>query len=186
MATSKQSYKINVKHPVYAVMTSDDTSATVYGAVKKFGEAQQVTLTPSVSTGNLYGNGSKVDSAVKMTGITVAYKATKIPIEVKADLYNYTMTSGVMDVTSVQPNYIAFGYEVEQTSGDSEYVWLLKGRPQPITEDVTQSEDNITYSTDTINIEFVERLSDNVLYKFADAANADFTGASTWFDAVPV
>jgi len=183
--TTAQSYKINIKHPVYALLTADASTGTTYGSVKTFGEAQQVTVTPAVATGNLYGNGSKVDASVKLTGLTVSYKATKIPIETLADIYNYDVTSGVMSVSSKVPNYIAFGYEVEQTTGKSEYVWLLKGRPQPITEDVTQSQDNITYSTDTISIEFVERLSDNLFEKFADANNDDFTGASTWFNAVP-
>ena len=86
-----------------------------------------------------------------------------------------------------QAKYIALGYEVEQTSGDSEYVWLLKGRPQALNADVSQSEANITYSTDQMTIDFVKRVSDDMLQYFADAANADFTQsqAEKWFTTGP-
>lgn len=185
MGTSKKSYKINIKHPVYAVLLTDDSTGATYGDIKEFGEAQKVTVTPNTATGSLYGNGSKVDASAKMTSMTVEYETTKIPIETIAAIYNQDLTSGVMTTKSTNSNYIAFGYEVEQTTGDSEYVWLLKGRPQPLGEEVDQSTDNITYSTDKITIEFVARTYDDAFRKFADAANSDFTGASTWFDAVP-
>lgn len=188
MSISEQSYKINVKHPVYCIMTADTSSGTTYGPVKTFSEAQEVQLTPSVSSGQLYGNGAKVDSSSVLTGITASYSATKIPIEVQADLYNYTVTDGVVQVEAGKTaNYIAFGYEVEQSNGKSEYVWLLKGRPKAMNSDVRQSEDNITYSTDTIEIEFVKRVSDNMLKFYADESNPDFTAeqATKWFDEGP-
>lgn len=185
MSVSKKAYKINIKHPVYAILLTDDSTGATYGDIKEFGEAQKVTLTPNTATGSLYGNGNKVDASAKMTSMTVEYDTTKIPIEVIADIYKQDLTDGVMTSKSTNANYIAFGYEVEQTTGDSEYVWLLKGRPQPLGEEVSQSEDNITYSTDKITIEFVARTYDEAFRKFADAANPDFTGADTWFDAVP-
>jgi len=188
MSTSEQAYKINVKHPVYCVMLTDTSAGTTYDTVKTFGEAQQIQLTPSVSSGQLYGNGAKVDSSSVLTGITVSYQATKIPVEVQADLYNYTVTNGVIQIEAGKTaNYIAFGYEIEQSDGKSEYVWLLKGRPKPMNETLTQSEDNITYSTDTIEIEFVKRISDDNLKWFADASNPDFvsTQAAKWFTSGP-
>lgn len=188
MSTSEQAYKINVKHPVYAVMLTDTEAGTTYGDVKTFGEAQQIQMTPSVSSGQLYGNGAKVDSSSVLTGITVSYQATKIPVEVQAELYNYTVTNGVIQIEAGKTaNYIAFGYEIEQSNGKSEYVWLLKGRPKPMNETLTQSEDNITYSTDTIEIEFVKRVSDDMLKYFADLSNPDFvkTQADKWFTTAP-
>ena len=186
--TSKRSYKINVKKPVYCKLTSDTLSGVSYGSVVSLGEAMQIQLTAVSSSGQLYGDGSIVDSSSKLVGLTVVFDATKIPIEVVADIYNQTYTDGVLqEKAGEQANYIALGYEVEQTTGDSEYVWLLKGRPQPLNENVQQSEANITYSTDQMTIDFVRRIYDDMLRYKADAANADFTAAqaAAWFSAGP-
>ena len=188
MATSKRSYKINIKKPVYCEVLTDTTDGTTYGSVKSLGEAMQVQMTAVSSSGQLYGDGSIVDSSSKISGLTVVLDATKIPVEAKADIYNYTFTDGVVQVKAgVQAKYIALGYEVEQTTGDSEYVWLLKGRPQSLNENVQQSEQNITYSTDQMTIDFVRRVSDDMLQYYADAANADFTAsqAAAWFSQGP-
>lgn len=185
---SVQAYRINIANPVYAVVTSDTAEGTTYGEVKPFGEAQQIQITPSVATGQLYGNGAIVDSSALLTGLTIQFQTTKVPIETRADIYNQTVTDGVLqEKAGVTANYIALGYEVPQSNGTSEYVWLLKGRPQPLGSNVQQSEQNINYSTDTINIDFVKRASDDMLRFYADAANADFTKeqADAWFNEGP-
>ena len=186
--TSKRSYKINVKKPVYCKLTSDSLSGVSYGSVVSLGEAMQIQVTAVSSSGQLYGDGSIVDSSSKLVGLTVVFDATKLPIEVVADIYNQTYTNGVLqEKAGEQANYIALGYEVEQTTGDSEYVWLLKGRPQPLNENTQQSEGNITYSTDQMTIDFVRRIYDDMLRYKADAANADFTAAqaAAWFTTGP-
>lgn len=185
---SKQAYKINIKHPVYCEVLTDSAEGTTYGDVKKLGEAQQVQVTAVSATGQLYGDGAVVDSSAKLSGLTVVLDTTKVSVEARADIYNYTVTNGVVQVKAgTQAKYIALGYEVEQTSGDSEYVWLLKGRPQALNANVQQSEANINYSTDQMTIGFVKRVSDDMLQYFADAANADFTQAQAekWFTQGP-
>ena len=92
MATSKRSYKINIKKPVYCEVLTDTTDGTTYGSVKSLGEAMQVQMTAVSSSGQLYGDGSIVDSSSKISGLTVVLDATKIPVEAKADIYNYTFT----------------------------------------------------------------------------------------------
>lgn len=190
MHKSAQSYKINITHPVYCILTQDDSEGVAYGDVKTFGEAMEISITPSVSSGELYGNGAKVDSYSKLTGLTVSFKNTKVPIEVRQEIYNLQVSDGVVQESAANQatKYIAFGYETEQTNGKSEYTWLLKGRPKPINTDLKQSEQNITYSTDTIEIDFVKRVYDDMLRYFADLSNPDFTQgqADHWFDNGPV
>lgn len=181
---SEQAYRINVTNPKYCIVTADEKTGTTYGPVQDFGEAMEIQLTSIMSTGELYGNGVKVDGSSKLVGITASMQNTKVPVEVQADIYGYTVTNGVVQVKAgVQAKYIALGYEVEQSNGKSELVWLLKGRPRPMNSDVKQSEGNVTYSTDTIEIDFVKRVSDGMLKYFADGANADFTSAQAdkWF-----
>lgn len=186
--TSSRAYKINIKNPVYCIMLTDEKTGTTYGQVKTLGEAQQAQVTASSATGTLFGNGIKVDSSAKLTGLTLVLDSTKVPVEAKAEIFDYTVTNGVVQVKAgAQPKFIAVGYEVEQTSGKSEYVWLLKGRPQPMNANASQSENNINYSTDQLTVEFVERVSDGMLEFFADGANEEFTDAQAakWFNAGP-
>ena len=190
MQKSAQAYKINITNPVYCILTQDDDEGVAYDDVKKFGEAMEISLTPSVSSGELYGNGAKVDTYSKLTGLTVSFKNTKIPIETRQEIYDLQVANGVVveKAGNQAYKYIAFGYETEQTNGQSEYTWLLKGKPKPFASDLKQSEQNVTYSTDTIDIEFVKRTFDDAFRYFADAANPDFTEeqAAAWFTTGPV
>ena len=190
MDKSAQAYKINITNPFYCILTQDDDEGVAYGDVKKFGEAMEISLTPSVSSGELYGNGAKVDTYSKLTGLTVSFKNTKIPIETRQEIYDLQVANGVVieKAGNQAYKYIAFGYETEQTNGQSEYTWLLKGKPKPFASDLKQSEQNVTYSTDTIDIEFVKRTYDDAFRYFADAANPDFTAeqAAAWFTTGPV
>lgn len=188
MQASARSYRINIKNPVYAKVLSDTAEGTTYDVVKSLGEAQTMEITASVATGSLYGNGTVVDSSSKLTGLAASLSSTKIPVEAIQDIYGYTVVDGVVQVKAGDmADFIAVGYEVEQTNKKSEYVWLLKGRPRPINSSVQQSESNINYSTDTIEIDFVERISDGMLKWFADLSNPDFSEeqAAKWFTTGP-
>lgn len=188
MKKSTTTYRINLTDPVYAEVLTDENEGTTYGEVKSLGEAQQAQVTPSVASGQLYGNGAIVDSSAMLTGLSMVLSTTKIPIEAQVDIYNYEVKDGVVQVKAgTKPKYIAVGYVVEQTNGSRELVWLLKGRPQPLNSDVKQSEGNINYSTDSITIDFVRRKSDGMLKFFADEANPELTKAQAdaWFKEGP-
>lgn len=188
MNQSKKAYRINVKYPVYAILTADTSEGANYGEVKSLGEAQTIGVTASVASGSLYGDGAKVDSSSKLTGLTVSLDLTKVPIEAQQEIYNNEVVDGVViDKSTDQPNQIAVGYMVEQTNGANEYVWLLKGTPRPMNSSVQQSEDNLNYSTDTMEVDFVRRVFDNAFRYRADSANPDFTEeqASKWFAQAP-
>lgn len=188
MKKSNQSYRINITNPVYCEVLSDAEEGTTYGTVKSMGEAQEIQITPSAASGQLFGNGAVVDSTSLMTGLAVSFKVTKLNVEVVADIYKYEVTDGVVQVPAgVVPKEIALGYEVPQTDGKSEYTWLLKGKPKPLNSTVQQSESSVNYSTDTIEIDFVKRKSDNMLRYYADASNPEFTEeqAKAWFSEGP-
>ncbi|MCM1467499.1 MAG: hypothetical protein NC086_05075 [Alistipes sp.] len=188
MKKSNQSYRINIKNPVYCEVISDTEEGTTYGPVISLGQAQEIQITSSMASGMLHGNGALVDSTSLMTGLAVSMKVTKLNVEVVADIYGYEVTDGVVQIPAgTVPKEIALGYEVEQTDGKSEYIWLLKGKPKPTNSTVQQSETSINYSTDTIEIDFVKRISDNMLKYYADASNPEFSKeqAKTWFSEGP-
>ena len=186
---SAKSYRINITNPVYALLTGDTQETVTYGEVKPLGEAMQVQLTPSVATGKLHGNGVVKEDIAKLKGIAMAFDATKIPIEDKAIIQGHQYKDGVMvEKDGDEAPYIAFGYKVEGTNKKDEYVWLLKGRATPMNETHKQSEDNITFSTDTVNINFIPREKDKEIRYFADSANSEFKAAQAeaWFKTGPV
>lgn len=189
MGKSKKTYRINIKKPVYAIMLSDTPEGVEYGEVKSLGEAMNVGLTPIVAAGTLYGNGAIVDSTEILTGLTLAVGITQIPIEDRAAIYNQEISNGVMVTKAgVEPNSIALGYMVQKTGGKREYVWLLKGKPKQMARNDQQSESNINYSTDNMEIVFSPREFDENLKFEADTSYDEFTEeqAEAWFVNAPV
>ena len=184
----KKSARINVKNMVYALITKDDTQSVEYGAIKPFAKAMQIQCTPSVATGTLYGDGIKQDVIGMLTGLTVVADINKIPINVRTEILGVTYEDGVaIEKAGDEPKEIALGYQVEQTGDTDEYIWLLKGRPQPYGSTVQQQTENINFSTDSVTIEFVPREHDEEIRRFADSADSTFTKEKqdNWFKTVP-
>ena len=185
---SKKSNRINVKNLVYAKLTSDASGGTEYGEVQPISPAMQVQLTPSLSSGTLFGDGVQQENLAKINGIAMAMDVNKIPIEVQADMLGHKYENGIMVVAAGdEAPYIAVGYIVDGTNGCKELIWLLKGRAQPFNSSVQQTTENINFSTDSININFIPRDFDGALKYFADTANADLTEAQVkkWFATGP-
>lgn len=190
MATNKSSKanRINIVDPVYAKVLTDTSEGTTYGEVESLGAAMQVQVTPSLSTGTLYGNGVQQENIAKLNGIAVVLDVNKIPVEVRADLMGNTYENGVVhEKAGDEAPYIAMGYKVEQTNKKAELIWLLKGRAQPINSNVQQSTENMNFSTDSVTINFIPRDSDKELRFFADSANSDLTEKQIeeWFKKGP-
>ena len=185
---SVKANRINVENLCYCLVLSDDTEGTTYGSVESLGSVMQVQITPSLSTGTLYGEGVQTENIAKMNGIAVVVDVNKIKIEDRAAILGNTYTDGVLiENTSDEPPYIAIGWKVPQTNNKCEYVWMLKGRAQPFNSNPKQSEGNINFSTDSITINCIPRDSDKKIRFFADTANAEFTEAQAakWFTTGP-
>jgi len=188
MAEVKKANRINVKNMVYSIVMKDDLESIEYGPIKSFAKAMQIQVTPSVATGTLYGDGVKQEAIGKLTGLTVVADINKLPINVRTEILGIEYVDGVAtEKAGDEPKEIALGYMVEQTGNTAEYIWLLKGRPQPYASTVQQQDDNIKFSTDSVTIEFVPREHDTEIRKFADSADSDFTKEKqdNWFKTVP-
>lgn len=186
---SKKEYRVNVKNLVYALIISDTEEKTVYGEVKRFASARQIQISPTIAQGDLYGDGAKEKSYSKITGYDIQVDVNKVPIEVRADLYGHRVTpDGILVINeNDKSKEFAFGYEVEQTGATREVCWLLKCSAQPFGNTTQQSETNINYSTDSLKISCVKRLSDGNFQALGDTAFESFTEemAETFLDTVP-
>lgn len=185
---SKKANRININNIVYCKLLTDETGNTTYSEVKPLSPAIQIQVIASLASGVLYGNGVQEENIAKMTGLAVALDVNKVPIEDRAEILGNKYENGVLVETSGdEAPYIALGYEVPETNGCKELIWLLKGRAQPYNSNVQQSTDNINFSTDSITINFIPRTSDGMLRFFGDTANADLTEQqiSKWFTTGP-
>lgn len=175
---SKRAYRMNVRGMVYAIVVSDSEAGTVYGDVKPFASARQIQISPTIATGEIYGDGAKEVSISKTTGYDVQVDINKVAVEVNAEIYGHTINSdGILVIGERdQPKELALGFEVEQDGNEREVVWLLKGSPQPFGNTVQQTQNDISFSTDSIKISFVKRQSDGNFYVMGDTAYEGFTG----------
>lgn len=178
MQASKKGNKINIKSPVYALLTSDTLDGVAYGEVKSLGKAMQVQITPTIASGNLYGDGKKTEDISQLVGIAFVIDLNKLNIETKAEILGYEYTDGVLiERAGDEPPEIAVGFVTEQTGGTYEQTWLLKGRAQPPNTTTQQRTESINFSTDSITINFIPREYDGQLRFYADTANPEYTAA---------
>ena len=181
--------RINIKNLHYAKITGDDESATTYDTPVHVLGAMQIALTPSVATGTLYGDGVIRDELAKQTGIGVQLDLNKLPVVHRAAMLGNTLKNGVLVENEADtPPEMALGFEVEQTGGKSEFVWLLKGKMAPITNTIQQTTENVNFSTDTTTMTFMPRKSDGDIKYYADTTeeNMEHITAESWFEEVGI
>lgn len=186
----QRSYRINVNNPVYCKMLTDDSAGVTYeDEIKSLGEAMQIQLTPQTASGELFGNGIKVNKEDRLVGMALAMDITKIPPASAAEILGHEVKDGVViDNADDDAPYIAIGYQIDGTGKNKEYIWLLKGKAQPINDSAQQRTGTINYSTQTLNTNFINRNFDGNLRFYADSTHEDFTAeqAGKWFLEPPV
>lgn len=185
-----RAYRTNVKNPVYCKMLTDNKSGVTYETdIRALGEAMQIQLTAQTASGELFGNGLKVDTEDRLVSIALALDITKIPANAAAEIQGNKIVDGVIiESAEDQAPYIAVGYEIESSGKNREYIWLLKGKAQPINDSVQQRTTSVNYSTQTLNIGFIPREFDKNIKFYADTTHEDFTEAQAekWFKGAPV
>ena len=189
LGTIENSYRMNVKKLVYAKLLTDTKTETTYGDIKPFADARQIQITPTVATGDCYGNGSKKKSQSKITGYEITTDVNKAQVDVRADLFGHKFTTDgelIIGSNDKQAEF-AFGYEIDQTEGNRELVWLLKCTAQPYSYTVQQTEGDIKYASDSIKITAVMRESDENFQLIGDTNNSTFTDvlAESFLSTVP-
>ena len=185
---SKKANRINIKNAVYCKMLTDEAGSTTYDEPKSLSPAMQVQLTTTLATGVLHGDGVQQENIAKITGISMVLDVNKVPIEDRAVILGNKYENGILEeVEGDEAPYIAVGYEVPETNGCKELIWLLKGRAQPYNSNVQQSTDNINFSTDSVTINFIPRDSDGRIRFFGDTANPALTEeqVTKWFTTGP-
>lgn len=167
--------KINVKNVHFAQIT-ETSEAITYGTPELVAGAMEIVRTPTVATGQLYGDGKISHSTSKKTAYQIQLQHNRIPAKWRRIMEGTTLTTGVESGTSEDvPAPVAIGWEVEKTNGESELIWFLYCKATPIEERVQQSQENITYSTDTLTLTALEHDLLKRYYTMIDTEEAAVT-----------
>lgn len=181
-------YKINIKNLHYAILTKDDETGVTYDTITKIPGMMEVTVTPNVLEGKLYGDGVVKDQESMLESLGVALNLNKLPLKDRATMRGNTYEAGELEesVDDKAP-YLALGWEVETTTGKPELIWLYKGKMAPPTDEQRQREGNITYNTNNTNFTFIPRAYDGKIRKLADGNDETLveTVITNWFKSVP-
>ncbi len=158
---------------VYCKLEKDDETGTTYATdVKKLKGARNVSITPQIAEGTLYGDDQLLEEESSIASLDVSIEVANLTLEEEADLTGNKLKDGVLkeNKDAVAPE-IALGFMAPKSQmggGGFRMVWLLKGTAKPLTEEMSTKEDNIEYKTPTIDYTFTPRLSDGEIKFKAD------------------
>ena len=181
-------YRINVRNCKRAAVLANNRTTYTIDTPVAMPTLRSVDVTLKSSTGELYGDGELVSQIAKLTGATIQFGIDKVTLADRVALTGATKTAkGVLQVkTTDTPPAVALYFEMQHDDGGYEAVWLLVGKCQPMSISAQQQESNITYSTETITIDFVRREKDKIVLMHADTDDSSFdTAAQTAFAAAP-
>ena len=173
-------YRINVRNFKRASVTADTDSSYTLGNIVAIPTLRSVDISFKSASGELYGDGELVSNRTKMTGASLSIGIDKLTLADKAAFLGSTETAkGTLPIkTTDTPGKVAVYFEIEHDDGGYEAVWLLVGTAQPLNISAQQTESNINYSTETLNIDFVRREKDKAVIVIADTDDASFTSAN--------
>lgn len=173
----------------YAKLTQDASDGVTYDTPAQIAGAITAKVSPKVTSDVLYADDGAAETASALGEIEVELQVKDLPLSVHATLLGHTMgQDGVMyQKNSDTPPYVAIGFKSLKSNGKYRYVWLLKGRFQPVEENYQTKEDKTTFQTPTIKGTFVMREKDGY-WKITGDEDATGWAASTgtdWFSEVP-
>jgi len=112
----------------------------------------------------LYADDIENDVLYPDTELTVTLEVKELPLSLQAKLLgNLVGTNNeIVEVAGATPPYYAMGFKSAKRDGNDRYVWLVKGRAQPLDEQHHTKEKAPTRQNDTISLTFIKRTKDDV------------------------
>lgn len=154
-------YKANT--PVIATLTEASGSDPAWSSGVIIGKLINVSITPNMNTGELYGDDALAESVVEFGSVTVSLNTTTLPASARATLFGETYTAAttgqnpapetLVSKGSSASAYLGFGFVVgEIIDGVEKYamVWLHKVKFSMPADSYTTKGDSIEFGTPTI------------------------------------
>jgi len=178
-----------LKNLVYAKITKEDKTETVYDEVKPLGPAMALNLAPSINRANLRADDAVLFSDAAKGPTAVTLNTAYLESEVEADILGKELdeNGGITDSQNDDPPYIAIGGMAECARGGYEYFWIYRVKLAPAEENKETKQETPAYQTPNLSGESIPRLHDGAeKYKLWDGSEKvkDKTIFDNWFKEV--
>ena len=119
----------------------------------------------------LYADDIENDVLYPDTELTVTLEVKELPLALQAKLLGNLVGTQkeIVEVAGATPPYYAMGFKSAKRDGNDRYVWLVKGRAQPIDEQHHTKEKAPTRQNDTISMTFIKRTKDDAFKYILDS-----------------
>lgn len=171
-----------------AIVTSDDSTETVYDAPIKLERAISAKISPKSNSDNIYSDDSVEDVITAFEGVDVEIEVNQLSLESRLILQGAKVVKGVLieNKDDIAPT-IALGFKSKKTNGKYRFVWLLKGKFELATDEYDTEAEKPKAQSAKFKGKFYPRDFDGN-YRFIadeDSVGVDATIISAWFTAVP-
>lgn len=118
----------------------------------------------------LYADDVENDVLYPDTELTVTVEVKELPLSLQAKLLGNKVgtKAEVVEVAGATPPYFAMGFKSEKRNKEDRYVWLLKGRANPLDETFHTKEKTSTRQNDTVSFTFIKRANDEAFKYILD------------------
>lgn len=160
--------RVGLRDVIFWKLDADTASTLTYAADA---EAESVdAIDVSISHANtdpdiLYADDIENDVLYPDTELTVTLEVKELPLSLQAKLLGNLVgdNNEIVEVAGATPPYYAMGFKSAKRDGNDRYVWLLKGRAQPLDEKHhTKEGSTVNRQNDTISMTFIKRTKDEV------------------------
>ena len=171
-----------------AIVTSDDSTETVYETPVKLERAISAKVSPKSNSDNIYSDDSVEDIITAFEGVDVEIEVNQLSLESRAKLQGAKVVKGILieNKDDIAPT-LALGFKSKKNNKKYRYVWLLKGKFELATDEYDTEAEKPKPQSAKLKGKFYPRDFDGN-YRFIadeDAEGVDATIISGWFTAVP-
>jgi len=165
---------IGLKDFVVAELTKDTKDELKYDTeIKSLLGALNVKISPKVDTAKLYGDDMLLETTSALGEIDVEMEVADLLYEERAFLLGHEYKDGVLYESSVfDPPEVALGFKAKKSKGGYKYVWLTKGKFEPVEEEGKTKGDKVEYQTQKIKATFMPRIHDE---RYKISLDTDFS-----------
>lgn len=182
------SRQIGLKDIHIATLTKDDDTAATYDTPVKLERAINAKITPKSNSENIYSDDSMEDIITSFDSIDVELEVNQLSLDSRAKLQGGKVVKGVLiENKDDEAPTIALGFKSKKNNGKYRFVWLLKGKFEPASDEYETEADKPKVQSAKLKGTFYPREFDSN-YRFIadeDAEGVDATIISGWFTAVP-
>ena len=179
--------RVGLRDVIFWKLTDDTADTLTYAAEAETDVVDAIDVSISHANADpdiLYADDIENDVLYPDTELTVTLEVKELPLALQAKLLGNLVGTQkeIVEVAGATPPYYAMGFKSAKRDGNDRYVWLVKGRAQPLDEQFHTKEKAPTRQNDTISLTFIKRTNDDVFKYVYDTE--DGAAVSAFFEEV--